>query len=164
MSQNDDPLVNFEIHIDPTAIAFTTLARLLAMMRLSAYILSIFGIVIGILILLGGDLRFSGIAYTTAMLVYGAPQIWGWTMLIFAIVGFAGVKNRMYRVGMWGMGLCGVWCMLFALAFFISAIQYENANLTAIAAYTALGTLFLLSATAQRVLSQTTLGGADQSA
>ena len=148
---DDDPLIEF----DPTDVAFTTLARLLAMMRLSAYIMAIFGLTLGTLILLGGPHRFSAVAYSASLVIPGAPATWGWTMLVSSVIAFVGVKNRMYRIGMWGMGMCGVWSMAFGIAFLVSAIQFEDANLTAIAAYTTLGTLFLLMASAQRILAKT---------
>lgn len=140
--------------VDITALAFDTLAHLLALMRISAYVLAFYAIGQGILIILGGDGRWSAIAYITASMAPGAPASWGWVLLTCGIFAFTGIKNRMYVVGMVSMGIAGLWSMAFAIAFLSSALKYPEANVTAVAVYGKDAVLFILVALAQRLLAR----------
>lgn len=139
---------------DVASMAFDILARLLVHMRISAYVLSVYAMVQGIMIIIGGEQRFSAVAYSTALLVPGAPQSWGWFLAFAGTLSFAGIKNRSYRLGMTAMTLAGVWSMFFAIAFLVSALEHEQANVTAVAVYTKDAILFLLTANAQRILAK----------
>ena len=139
--------------IDPTDEAFSTLARLLAMMRMSSYIFAGYAMVQGILIIIGGASRFSAEAYYVAMLLPSAPASWGWALLVFGIAAFVGVKNRMYKIASLGMFAAGSWSMGFAIAFLVSSIQDPSANLTAFPVYTKDAVLFLLLFSGLRLMA-----------
>lgn len=132
--------------------AILLLSRLLVMMRMSSYILSMYAMVQGLLIVLGGDHRFSQQGYRYAMMVIGAPSSWGWVLGIFGLLSFISLRNRMYTSAMVGMTGCALWSFSFGGSFLIAALQNNNANLTAIAAYGKDGVLFLLTASAMAKL------------
>lgn len=86
-------------------------------------------------ILLGDPLRFSGIAYSIAVQIPGAPEIWGFVLLSAALSMTLG---RLLDQIVWvtfGMGLAGVWSMCFALSFGIAAYNSPEANITAVMVY-----------------------------
>lgn len=144
----------FDLSEDLLTEAFSTLAKLLSLMRLSGYILACYAIVQGILIIIGDDERFSQRGYTTAMLIPQAPESWGWFLGMCGVISFISLKNRLYRLGAIGMFMAGVWSFAFCGAFLVSAVQYPDANLTAIATYGKDGLLFLLMALAHQALSK----------
>ena len=133
--------------------AFETLSRLLITMRMSAFIFSYYAVLQGCLIIFGAESRFGAVAYSTAASIPGAPDIWGITLLIFGILSFYSLKTRNYRIGKISMFFCGIWSLLFASAFLVSAIQDPEANLTAIAVHFKDAVLFLLLASAFRDLA-----------
>jgi hypothetical protein len=140
--------------IDSNNQAFRALARLLAIMRLSGFVMACYAMLQGSLVILGGPHRFAQIGYKTAMIIPGAPASWGWALLIFGILAFVGLKNRMYNVGMIGMFGAGVWSFAFGGAFLVSSIQYPEANLTAMVTYGKDAVLFILMAVVHRMLAQ----------
>lgn len=149
MHSHDDEIV------DPTSQAFRALAKLLAVSRLSGFVMASYGIFQGAIILIGGDNRFSQIGYITAMRVPGAPDTWGWILGVSGIVAWFGIKNRMYCLASAGMFGGGAWSFAFGGAFLISSVQYPNANLTAMVTYGKDGVLFILMAIVLRVLAHT---------
>lgn len=146
---------------DPLNESFMILAKILAIMRMSAYVFCVYSILQGTLIILGGPARFSSAAYRTALLLPYAPQSWGWCLAIFGVISFIGVKNRKYLWGAIGMFGAGVWSMAFALAFLISSIQYPEANLTAAAAYGKDSILFILIGMTEWLLSKSSISNGD---
>ena len=132
--------------------AFETLSKLLLTMRMAALVFSVYALVQGTMIVFGRDERFSAPGYMVANSFPGAPDIWGAWMIIAGSLAFYGVKTRSYRVAWLGMGLSGIWSILFGGAFLASAIQSPNANLTAIAVYGKDAVIFLLLASANRDL------------
>lgn len=140
---------------DPTDEAFSTLARLLTMMRMSSYIFAVYAMIQGFLIVIGGAERFSASGYNVSMLVPGAPATWGWVILLCGVLAFIGIRNRMYRLASLGMFSAGSWSMGFAITFLISSVQYPDANLTAFAVYTKDAVLFLLLFSALRLMANT---------
>ena len=141
--------------IDPTNEAFSTLARLLMMMRMSTYIFACYAMIQGILIIIGGASRFSESGYYAAMLIPGAPASWGWVLFVCGVTAFSGVRNRMYKLASFGMFGAGSWSMGFAISSLISSIEYPNTNLTAFAVYTKDAVLFLLLFSALRLMAHT---------
>ena len=133
--------------------AFETLSKLLLTMRMAALVFSIYALVQGMMIVFGRDGRFSAPGYAVASSFPGAPDIWGAWMIIAGSLAFYGIKTRSYRVAWLGMGLSGIWSILFGGAFLASAIQSPNANLTAIAVYGKDAVIFLLLASANRDLA-----------
>ena len=133
--------------------AFETLSKLLLTMRMASLVFSIYALVQGMLIVFGGAGRFSAPGYRVASSFPGAPDIWGTWMIIAGCLAFYGIKTRSYRVAWLGMGLSGIWSILFSGAFLASALQNPNANLTAIAAHGKDAVIFLLLASANRDLA-----------
>lgn len=132
--------------VDRIDHALLVLSKLIITMRRVSFIFAGYGILQGMLILIGGDDRFSQIGYIFALSVPGAPSTWGWVILTFGIMSFIGVKNRMYTWSMVGMTGSGLWSLSFGTAFLLSAANYPNANLTAIATYGKDAVLFFLMA------------------
>lgn len=112
--------------------------------RAAAYVFSVYGVLQGTVIILGGPNRFSAIGYRTAMAVPGAPPSWGWFLLVASLAAVIGVRMGKWRIGQWGMGACGLWSMFFAVTFAVSAVRYENANLTAMVTYGKDAVMFIL--------------------
>lgn len=143
--------------IDPENKAFEALAKMLVIMRLSGFVMATYAILIGTLIVMGGPARFTAVGYVTAMLVPGAPASWGIAMLIFGCFAFYGLKTRKYRLGMVSMFMAGVWSFAFGGAFLVSAVQYPEANITAMVTYGKDGVLFVLMAVVHALLSKVPL-------
>lgn len=103
------------------------------------FVMALLAIGLGIAILLGGISRFSGISYSVALSLPGAPASWGWTILVAGLVVITGIVVGRPLITGAGMALGAFWCFLFAGAFAVAAVRYANANLTAMQAYTAAG-------------------------
>lgn len=143
-----------DLLIEATQEAFSTLAKLLSMMRLSAYVLACYAILQGALIIIGGVERFSATSYQAALLIPQAPESWGWLLGLFGIAAFAGIKNRMYYIASAAMFFSGVWSFAFGGAFLISAAQNPDANLTAIATYGKDAVIFIIVAAANFAMAK----------
>lgn len=89
----------------------------------------VFGIVFGFVVVLGGDQRMSSPAFmfvrATADLVDCSPsQLWGISVAV------AGLLVLVHRTQLLGLYLVALWCLLFGMAAFISAVQHPDASVT----------------------------------
>lgn len=108
--------------------------------------LSIYAIVIGITILIGGSARFSSTSYEIARHAPGAPESWGAWALTSGMIAFAGTLAARPVVVFIGALLAALWCLLFASAFALAAYQIDEANTTGMWSYLALAVVFLVLA------------------
>lgn len=112
--------------------------------RAISQIVAGYALVQGMLIILGGEDRFSSPGYRVALGVPGAPTIWGVVIMLSGAVLIAGKAMHRNRVASVGAAFCSVWSFLFAVAFYRSAVLSESANLTAIATYAKDGLIFMV--------------------
>ena len=96
---------------------------------------AIMGSLLGIAIIVGGPERFSGISYTVALQLPGAPWSWGAIILACGLTTLTGVFVGRPGIAGIGMMLAGCWCLAFAIAFAISSFRYPTANTTAFFIY-----------------------------
>ena len=134
--------------------AFRALARLLAIMRFSGFLMATYSILLGMLIIVGGPSLVEAIGDKAGTYLPGGPASWGIVLLVAGMLAFFGLKNRQYMVGAWGMFISGTWFFAFGGAFLISSIQHPNSDLTATVAFGKDGVLFITMATAQRMLAR----------
>lgn len=88
-------------------------------------------LLIGVVTVIGGSIRWSAQAYQSALQVPGAPESWGIALFIAAVMaGFGYISSgrdgalatTLFVVGMFLMGL---WYLFFGIAFVIQAITTE---------------------------------------
>lgn len=103
-----------------------------------------YGIGVGTTILIGGSSRFAGLSYEVARAVPGAPATWGAAVLFAGLVMWSGTILAQPRVTAIGAWIGGVWALLFASAFFLSAVRHDEANTTATWTYLFLASGFFL--------------------
>ena len=120
--------------------------------RVTTMIWGVFGVGIGLAILIGGDERWSGISYEVAASTPGAPASWGVTILLAGVLILTGAISGRPRFTALG-GLIGTsWGVLFAISFIVASIRYPAANNTAFWAYAAIATMFALSGAVSLVM------------
>lgn len=110
-------------------------------------------IFLGVAILLGGSKRFSGLSYSFALETPGAP--WSWGALAFAAggVALAGTFLESNRQVALGMFISGFWSLFFAVTFARAAARFEEANTTAMVAYSGYAVLCFIVAGAHLAMS-----------
>jgi len=107
-------------------------------------IISIFAVLQGLSIILGGKVRWSAEAFATALLLPGAPPSWGWLLSIFGLIAIAGTFARRGNMVAFGLFGCAAWSLFFAASFVVTAIQNERSALTGIWAYLLLSIISVL--------------------
>lgn len=104
-------------------------------------LIAAYAVVVGVAILIGGPQRFAGLSYRVAIQTPGAPSSWGVAIILAGVLMLAGSLFAMPRIIALGALLGAIWAALFAWAFSVAAIRYDEANTTAQWAYL---TLFVL--------------------
>lgn len=110
-------------------------------------------IMLGIAILLGGAKRFSGLSYSFALNIPGAPWSWGSLALVAGALALAGTFLESNRAVAVGMFLGGFWALFFAITFARAAAKFEQANTTAMVAYAGYAVLCVIVAGAHLSMS-----------
>lgn len=107
-------------------------------------ILSI-GLVLGVLIVVGGDVRWSSPSYETALTYPYAPESWGYVLGSSSLVGLLGSLSGRLRVVAVGLFMVAVWCLFFAISFIQTASERSDAATTGIPMYVgvAIGSLLV---------------------
>lgn len=103
--------------------------------KLLSKVVSLYTLLIGTSIVIGGEERFAAPGFRSAMKLPWAPESWGWWCIACGLVMAIGVVRRWPRViavGVFGMA---VWSVFFALSFLISSINYSEANSTGMWVY-----------------------------
>jgi hypothetical protein len=114
--------------------AFRTIVRIFA----------VYATYVGIAILLGGTVRFTGLSYQVALATPGAPWSWGAGILGAGLLLLVGSIAGWARVVALGGFVGSVWALLFASSFAIASVRFPGANTTAAPAYALLAVVFML--------------------
>lgn len=94
-----------------------------------------FSILLGVLIVIGGRIRWSGPSFTEALTYPGAPSSWGWVAVAIGATGLLGSITGRIRVVAAGLFFLAVWCLFFAYSFTQTAITIPEAATTGPAVY-----------------------------
>lgn len=94
--------------------------------------MGLFAVALGAAIVLGRREAWSGAEYTAALYVPGAPESWGWLLLVLGIVVLVGklAFNRSSAVLLVGLGGCGIWHVSMMVTFVISASTVPDVGTT----------------------------------
>ena len=105
-------------------------------------------IAVGMLIILGGEERWSSPSFAAALLVPGAPASWGLVVATFGALTLVGSFTPRLKVTAAGLFGVAVWCLFFAGAMLKTALDNPGAASTGAAVYTgvAVTTLVLCAA------------------
>lgn len=111
-----------------------------------------FGIALGLITIIGHAQRWSAPAYKVALEVPGAPESWGWTMLILGLVTFLGYwKSHIiigdFRAGLYmltaGLFMMGMWCLFFGIAFLLQFVGNNTVSANGALINTVLAILYI---------------------
>lgn len=94
-----------------------------------------FGVIVGILILVGGEQRFGSRSYAAALTYPGAPDSWGWFALTAGALGLLASLIGKVRWVWWALLLLAIWSLFFAISFMQTAYLDPHASTTGIAVY-----------------------------
>lgn len=94
-----------------------------------------FGIVVGTLILIGGEERFGSRSYANALLYPGAPWSWGIVAFLAGALGLLGSIARWREAVWWGLLILTTWSTFFAISFASTAAADPGASTTGVAVY-----------------------------
>lgn len=95
-----------------------------------------FGVILGALIVIGGEPRFSGPSYASALTYPGAPTSWGVAVALFGLLGITASLLGRTRWVSWMLYLCTGWALFFSYSLVQSAIESNTAGLTGPVIYT----------------------------
>ena len=109
-----------------------------------------FAIAIGLAIILGGRLRFSGPAYATALAYPGAPTSWGVIIGLTGLVGLMASITARVDIVRWSLYVVAVWSSFFAYSFIDSAVHSPVAGITGPFMYTQLAIQSIVLAVAHK--------------
>lgn len=86
-------------------------------------IMGVFAVALGVVIVLGSREAWSGAEYTAALYVPGAPESWGWLLLVLGAVVLIGkyAFNTSQTALLIGLVGCGIWHVSMAVTFIVSA-------------------------------------------
>lgn len=94
-------------------------------------LLILFGMVLGLVTVLGGEKRWSAPAFEAALSVPGAPESWGWVLLAASAATLYGYWNSR-GIGLYlltfGMFLMGLWFLFFGIAFLVQFIDNNTVS------------------------------------
>jgi hypothetical protein len=109
-----------------------------------------FGVLVGSLILMGGEERFGSAALSAALSYPGAPESWGLVALLAGLAGLvASALARPWGVW-WSLMALSVWSFFFATSFAEAALNNEQTPLTGIAVYAYVAVTSLVLGVAHR--------------
>lgn len=114
-------------------------------MKFASHSMAIYCLCQGFAIVFGNDQRFSAQAYQVAAKVPGAPDIWGFVLLACGVIAMYGIASNKDNWASIGMIAAGLWSAAFGTSFLLAALEFPNANLTAIFTYALQSILFLVA-------------------
>jgi hypothetical protein len=97
--------------------------------------LLLIGVILGTLIIVGGDLRWSSPSFAVAKTYPYAPTSWGWLLGLLSVVGLIGSIFGRFRLVASTLFVMAVWCMFFGISFFVTAIDNPKAATTPVPIY-----------------------------
>lgn len=109
-----------------------------------------FGVLVGLMILVGGEQRFGGRSYATALTYPGAPESWGWIALLVGLFGIVSSIGGHLRFVWWALMILAVWAGFFAISFAQTAYLDPHASTTGVAVYGYVAVSSLVLAVAHR--------------
>jgi hypothetical protein len=109
-----------------------------------------FGLIVGALILVGGEKRFSSEALSAALAYPGAPESWGWVALLSGITGLVCSALARHWGVWWSLMVLSVWSFFFAVSFAEAALENEQTPLTGVAVYAYVAVTSLVLGVAHR--------------
>lgn len=92
-------------------------------------------IILGLLIVIGGEPRFSAPSYAAALRYPYAPESWGVALSIAGVFGLVSSLVGRLRWTAIGLLLVAVWCLFFGLSFADTAASNPNAGTTGVPIY-----------------------------
>lgn len=93
------------------------------------------GFALGLLIVIGGDLRFTGAAYETALRYPYAPESWGIIVGTLGAVGIIASLLGRLKITAAALYLLAAWCLFFAHSFYRTATINPVSGTTGIPVY-----------------------------
>jgi hypothetical protein len=130
--------------------------------RFLTRILASYAVVVGVAIILGGERRFAGLSYEAALSTPGAPMSWGVTILLAGLLAWHGTLMASPRLVAAGTFLGALWALLFASAFAIAALRYDEANTTGMWVYGMVAFVFAALAGVHYTMRPFRRGGSDE--
>lgn len=112
--------------------------------RLLTAVGSVYAVVIGVSILLGGKPRFTAPAYQIALRIPGAPWTWGIIILASGLLLAAGIFLGQARVIAAGGLFATLWSGMFSVPFAIALQQNKGANATGVWSYVFIAVVFMV--------------------
>lgn len=114
-----------------------------AIQALARWLLTV-GIGLGALILIGGDPRFTGAAYATALRYPYAPESWGIVIGLVGVVGIVASLLGRLKLTAAMLYLFAAWCLFFAHSFIQTATENPAAGTTGVPVYIGLAVSSIL--------------------
>lgn len=115
-------------------------------MKVAARLEAVYCLCQGLAIIFGGPQRFHEAGYEFAEAVPGAPEVWGWAILLCGLLMVYGLARMSDFISSLSMLLAGLWAIAFGTSFLLSAIDDPHGNLTAIFSYALQAGLFMVGA------------------
>lgn len=109
-----------------------------------------FAVIVGILILVGGEQRFGGRSYAIALTYPGAPASWGYIALFSGVAGMLASLLGYIRWVWWSLMLLAIWSLFFAISFAQTAYLDPHSSTTGIAVYAYVAVSSLIVGVAHR--------------
>lgn len=102
------------------------------------------GVILGALIILGGESRWSSPSFREALTYPYAPESWGWVLGVASLVGLVGsvIGRLKYVTG--ALFIIAVWSFFFAFSFWKTALDIPTAGTTGIPVYLGLAVACIL--------------------
>lgn len=98
--------------------------------RTTIWIYGIFGLWQGVRILTADDVRWVSPGYTVVMSVPGAPDVWGWWVLLAGLLTLVGSGRRWFWVKNAGVLALSLWCGAFGFAVELAVSAMPTAGVT----------------------------------
>ena len=97
---------------------------------------ALYGLIVGLATLLGGDDRFWGPSYKSAMdmaeSIGASPSVlWGVSVMVFGALGLIPIR----KVALCGLYGVAAWSAVFAISFLVSINQHPLAGMSGVAAH-----------------------------
>jgi hypothetical protein len=109
-----------------------------------------FAVIVGVLILAGGEQRFGSQSYAIALTYPGAPHSWGYVALASGVLGMVASLLGYLRWVWWSLMLLSIWALFFAISFAQTAYLDPHSSTTAIAVYAYVAVSSLIVGVAHR--------------
>jgi len=103
--------------------------------RTTIWAFVVYSLVQGAGIILGGDIRWTGPAYTLLREVPGAPESWGWALAILGLALGAASLVKSWWLKLFALGGISTWSLGFSVGAYGATTAVETAGTTGGPAY-----------------------------